>query len=188
MGRFQVAILCACWSEDTSHMNARLVHLGGPGACWSIGNHGWIVFLAIYSTCKSISNILWLYLAHSTYDKFLCTRATKEGKNVKSTALFPSISHSAAVFIPSKSHGVAFQRGKKNKLSACLCVGVSVCLCVCVSVCLCVCVSVCLCVCVCMCLCVCVCVCVNEILMFDILGDMMLQLSLMTNAINNGVH
>ncbi len=38
------------------------------------------------------------YLVHSTYDSFLFTRATKEGKNVKPTVI-PSKSHSIAVFI-----------------------------------------------------------------------------------------
>jgi hypothetical protein len=38
------------------------------------------------------------YLGHSTYDGFLCARATKEGQNVKS-AVIPSKSHSAAVLI-----------------------------------------------------------------------------------------
>ncbi len=33
------------------------------------------------------------------YNAFLCTRATKEGKNVKPTIVIPSKSHSAAVFI-----------------------------------------------------------------------------------------
>jgi hypothetical protein len=78
-----------------SHMNERFVHLGGGGAWRSIGNHGRIVFVAIYSTCTQISNILLqVYLVHSTYDRFLCTRATKEGKNVKPTVI-PSKSHSA---------------------------------------------------------------------------------------------
>ncbi len=39
------------------------------------------------------------YLVHSMYDRFLCTRAIKEGKNVKPTVI-PSKSHSASVFIP----------------------------------------------------------------------------------------
>ncbi len=33
------------------------------------------------------------------YDRFLCTRATKEGKNIKPTTVIPSKSHSAVVFI-----------------------------------------------------------------------------------------
>jgi hypothetical protein len=33
------------------------------------------------------------------HDAFLCTRATKEGKNVKPTIVIPSKRHSAAVFI-----------------------------------------------------------------------------------------
>jgi hypothetical protein len=32
---------------------------------------------------KLHSNILQLYLVHPTYDGFLCTRATKEGKNIQ---------------------------------------------------------------------------------------------------------
>ena len=68
-----------------SHMNKRFVHLGGGGAWWSIGNHGRIVFVAIYCTFMLISNIFKLYLVHTMYDGCLCTRATKEGKNVKPT-------------------------------------------------------------------------------------------------------
>jgi hypothetical protein len=43
--------------------------------------------------------ILRLYLVRSTYDGFLCTRAMKEGKNVKPAVQIPSKSHSVAVFI-----------------------------------------------------------------------------------------
>ncbi len=38
------------------------------------------------------------YLEHSTYNGFVCARATKEGNNLKPTVI-PSKSHSAAVFI-----------------------------------------------------------------------------------------
>jgi hypothetical protein len=38
------------------------------------------------------------YLVHSMYNRFLCTRATKEGKKVKPTVI-PSKSHSIAIFI-----------------------------------------------------------------------------------------
>jgi hypothetical protein len=41
---------------------------------------------------------LQLYLVHSTYDRFLCTGATKEGKNIKPIVI-PSKRHSEAVFI-----------------------------------------------------------------------------------------
>ncbi len=99
MGMFQVPILCACTvGRHMSHMNKRCVHLGGGGAWWCIGNHGWIVFVAIYCPFMLISNILQLYLVHSMYDRFLWTRATKEGKNVKPTVI-PSKSHGIAVFI-----------------------------------------------------------------------------------------
>jgi hypothetical protein len=82
MGTFQVPILCACmvW-KHMRHMNERFIHLGHGGAWWSIGNRGRIVFLAIYSTCTLISDILRLNLVHSTYKGYLCTRATKEGKS-----------------------------------------------------------------------------------------------------------
>jgi hypothetical protein len=56
--------------------------------------------LAIY--CK--------YLVHSTYDRFLCARATKEGKNIKPTVI-PSKSHSAAVFIRGDNDKDPRQRG-----------------------------------------------------------------------------
>ncbi len=45
-----------------------------------------------------ISDILQIYLVHSTYDGFLWTRAMKEGNIVKPTVI-PSKSHSVAVFI-----------------------------------------------------------------------------------------
>ncbi len=55
-------------------------------------------FVAIYCTFTLTSNILQIYLVHSTYDRFLCTRAMKEGKKGKPTVI-PSKSHSIAVFI-----------------------------------------------------------------------------------------
>ncbi len=45
-----------------------------------------------------LADILQLYLVHSTYDGFLCTRATKDEKNAKPTVI-PSKSQSAAVFV-----------------------------------------------------------------------------------------
>jgi hypothetical protein len=50
-----------------------------------------------------ISNILRLYLVHSMYDGFLCTRATKEGKNVNPTEI-PTKSHSVAVFVNQRGY------------------------------------------------------------------------------------
>jgi hypothetical protein len=34
---------------------------------------------------RKLANILQLHRVHSTYNIFLCTRATKEGKNIKPT-------------------------------------------------------------------------------------------------------
>jgi hypothetical protein len=51
MGTFQVAVLCSCAViRHMCHMNKIFIHLWGGGALWSIGNHGRIVFVAIYRT------------------------------------------------------------------------------------------------------------------------------------------
>ncbi len=83
------------------------------------------MFAAIYHTFTKISNILQLYLVHSTYDGFLCTRASKEGKNVKPTVI-PSKSYSVAVFIYGANEclstvgGEGYHEGPQEKIFFCL--------------------------------------------------------------------
>jgi hypothetical protein len=54
------------------------------------------------------------YLVHSTYDRFFCTRSTKEGENRKPTVI-PSKSHGVAVFI---FHGCSMQSLQSLQLHA----------------------------------------------------------------------
>jgi hypothetical protein len=56
-----------------------------------------------------------LYLVNSMYEEFLCTTATKEGKNIKPTVI-PSKSHSAAVFISKMQPKFYFHKGHRMSI------------------------------------------------------------------------
>jgi hypothetical protein len=55
-------------------------------------------WLSIVLVHKLVIYCNYIWYIHSTYGGFYCTRATKEGKNVKPTVI-SSKGHSAAVFI-----------------------------------------------------------------------------------------
>ncbi len=90
IGTFEVTILCACTvGRHLRCMNEWFVHLGVGGAWWSIRNHGRIVFWPDLNIHIILLRKLAIYcdyiLVQSTYDGFLCTRATMHGKIVKPT-------------------------------------------------------------------------------------------------------